>query len=405
MDLSADVGDESKALGSWLGGVADAVLSADPRRRIRIAQWSICVLVYVASAFVVWFGLRQSRTDEMFFIGWCAFLVIGLSGFYVALRTGWSERFDDPALTAAQIVLGVIGVEWAYLIFGPARNAALYPLLLIFTFGAFSLSWRRIMWLTLFALSSLIVTVAALNASRSDIDTWSLNNSDLRIDLTNVLMIMILLPVLSLVAARLSSLRFKLRSQRAALTAALEEVQRLATHDELTGLVNRRYMLDRLAQEQYRFQRQGHPFSIAVIDLDHFKLVNDAQGHAGGDRVLRAFADEAVSTLRTSDLIARWGGEEFLLLLPDTRGPQALASIERLLVRVRALPHGISPLLSFSAGVTEYRRDEAMADTVARADRGMYEVKSAGRNTVRLQGLAVEGSAVTGRAGPPPDVQ
>lgn len=385
MDLSADAGDEPKVLRSWLGRTADAVLSADLRQRIRIAQWLIAVLVYVASAFVLWIGLRQDRMAEMFFIGWCAFLAIGLSGFFVALRTGWSERFDDPALTAAQIVLGVIGVEWAYLICGPVRSVALYPLLLIFTFGAFSLSWRRIMWLTLFALSSLVVTVAALNASRSGIDTWSLSNTDLRLDLTNVLMIMILLPALSLVAARLSSLRFKLRSQRAALTAALEEVQRLATHDELTGLANRRHMQERLAQEQYRFQRQGHPFSIAVIDLDHFKLVNDAQGHAGGDKVLRAFAGEAVSALRTSDLIARWGGEEFLLLLPDTRGPQALASLERLLVRVRALPHGIGPLLSFSAGVTEYRRDEAVTDTVARADREMYEAKHAGRNTVRLQ--------------------
>jgi len=275
-------------------------------------------------------------------------------------------------------------VEWAYLICGPVRSVTLFPLLLIFTFGAFSLSWRRIMWVTLFALVSMLGTIAALHASRPGIDTWSLSNIDLRIDLTNVLMIMILLPALSVVAARLSLLRSKLRSQRAALTEALGEVQRLATHDELTGLANRRHMQERLAQEQYRFQRQGHPFSIAVIDLDHFKRVNDAQGHAGGDTVLRAFAVEALSTLRTSDLIARWGGEEFLLLLPDTRGTQALATVQRLLERVHALPHGPGPLLSFSAGVTEYRGDETVADTVARADQEMYEAKNSGRDRARL---------------------
>ena len=376
---------KAPAKSSLPGRMADAVLSTNPRRRIRLAQWSISALVYLASAFVLWFGIQQGWMYWSRLIAWCVFLWIGLAGFYVALRTGWSERFADPALTAAQTVLGVIGVEWGYLICGPVRSVALFPLLLIFTFGAFSLSWRRIMWLTLFALVSLLGTITALQASRHGIDTWSLDNADLRLDLTNVLMIMILLPALSLVAARLSALRSRLSFQRAALTQALEEVQRLATHDELTGLVNRRHMQERLAQEHYRFQRQGHPFSIAVIDLDHFKQVNDVQGHAGGDEVLRAFAAEALSTLRTSDLIARWGGEEFLLLLPDTRGPQALASVERLLAGVRSLPHANGPLLSFSAGVTEYRRDETVTDTVARADREMYEAKNSGRNTVRLQ--------------------
>lgn len=365
--------------------MADAVLSTDPRRRIRTTQWLISALVYLASAFVLWFGMRQGWMYGSRLIAWCGFLAIGLTAAYVALRTGWSERFADPALTAAQIVLGVIGVEWAYLICGPVRSVALFPLLLIFTFGAFSLSWRGIMWLTAFALVSMVGTVAALHATRLGADTWSLNNSDLRLDLTNVLMIMIVLPALSLIAARLSSLRSKLRAQRASLTEALREVQRLASHDELTGLANRRYMLERLAQEQARFRRLGHPFSVAIIDLDHFKWVNDARGHAGGDEVLRAFAAEAISTLRASDLMARWGGEEFLVLLPDTRGRQAQASVERLLVRVHTLPHGAGPLLSFSAGVTEFRQDETVTDTVARADREMYEAKKSGRNTVRLQ--------------------
>ncbi len=369
------------------------LLGVDRRRRIRLTQWLISVLAYMASAVVVGFGLRRGP-DAQSFVGWCAFLAIGLTVVFVALRTGWSERCADPALTAAQIVLGVISVERGYLICGPVRGVALLPLLLIFTFGAFSLSWRKIMWLTSFALASLIVAVVALNASRPGMDTWSLDNSDFRLDLTNVLMVMILLPALSLVAARLSSLRYRLHSQRAALTEALEEVQRLATRDELTGLVNRRCMRERLAQEQCRVQRHGHPFSIAIIDLDHFKRINDAQGHAFGDDVLKAFATEAVSTLRTTDLVARWGGEEFLVFLPDTRGPQALAGIRRLLARMHTVPHAIGPPLTFSAGVSEYRRDEAVDDTIARADREMYVAKESGRNAAKLEGLAVDAIAV-----------
>lgn len=364
--------------------MADAALSTDPRRRIRIAQWLISALVYLASALVMWFGLRQGWMYGDRLVAWCGFVAIGQVGVYATLRAGWSERFADPGLTAVQIVLGVIGVEWGYLICGPVRSMTLFPLLLIFTFGAFSLDWRRIMWLTAFALISLVACVAALDATRSGVGAWSLDNADLRLDLTNVSMVMILLPALSLVAARLSSLRSKLRSQRAALTLALKEVQRLATHDELTGLANRRHMQERLAQEQSRFQRLGRPFSVAVIDLDHFKRINDAHGHAGGDAVLRGFAAEATSALRACDLMARWGGEEFLLLMPDTRGPQAQASVLRLLARVHA-PNDARPPLSFSAGVTEHRLGEAVTETVARADREMYEAKRSGRTMVMLE--------------------
>ncbi|MGH8076107.1 MAG: GGDEF domain-containing protein, partial [Lysobacter sp.] len=303
----------------------------------------------------------------------------------VALRSGWSERFIDPALTASQMMLGIVAVDWGYLIAGSVRSMELYPLMLIFTFGAFSLGWRRMTWLTAFALASLVGCVASLNAEQSRVADWSVDQSDVRLDLLNVLVVAVLLPASSLISARLSSLRSKLRSQRAALTAALAEVQRLATHDELTGLANRRHMQERLAQEQCRCLRLESSFSIAIIDLDHFKRVNDAHGHAGGDDVLRAFAAEASSMLRACDLMARWGGEEFLLLLPDTRGPQALASATRLLERVRALPHGAGPPLSFSAGVTEYRHGEPVSETVIRADRKMYEAKRVGRNTVMLQ--------------------
>lgn len=350
-----------------------------------MVQWSTTALVYVASALVLWFGMSQGWTDASGLIAWCVFVAVGLGAIYVPLRSGWSERFIDPALTAAQMVFGVVTVEWGYLIAGPVRNVALFPLLLIFTFGAFSLGWRRITWLTAFAIASLVGCVLALHGARTGGEAWSLDDVDLRFDLTNVLMVMILLPALSLVAARLSALRSKMSTQRAVLTELLAKVQQLATHDDLTGLANRRHMLERLTQEQARFQRQGHPFSIAIIDLDHFKQINDAHGHAVGDAVLQAFAAEATSMLRAGDLMSRWGGEEFLLLLPDTRGGPAQASVMRLLERLRTLPQRSGQPLSFSAGVTEHRAGETVAETVARADREMYLAKRAGRNAVRLQ--------------------
>jgi len=382
-DRATSAAADTQSERSWPERLSELFLSADPRRRIRITQWGTTVIVYAISTPAVKLALRPAPVDHIGYASWCTFLAIFLTGVYVALRSGWSERFADPALTTAQMILGVIGVEWAYVICGPARGATLYPLLLIFVFGAFSLSWRRIMWLTLFTLVSLIATVAALDASRSGDSSGLLRASELRLDQTNVLMISIVLPALSVIAARLSMLRYKLRLQRSALTEAMEEVQRQATHDDLTGLVNRRYIQQRLAQEQSRFRRHGSPFSVVIIDLDFFKQINDTQGHAFGDHVLQAFAAEAVATLRTSDLIARWGGEEFLVLLPDTRAPQAATIIQRLLARMHTMPHGTCPQLTFSAGVAECHRDEAVEDAVARADAAMYEAKESGRNAVR----------------------
>lgn len=365
-----------------------ALLSTDPKRSIRVTQWWITLIVYAASTPAVKLALRPGHANETAYVWWCVFLASFLTCIYVALRSGWSERFADPALTTAQILLGVIGVEWAYVICGPARGATLYPLLLIFTFGAFSLSWRRIMWLTLLTLGSLIASVALLGASRPGGLRGPLVANELHLDIANVLMMMIALPALSVIAAQLSILRSKLRSQRAALSRAVEEVQRLATHDDLTGLVNRRYMQQRLLQEQRRFNRYTSPFSVAIIDLDYFKRINDTLGHAFGDKVLQAFAAEAIATLRDSDLIARWGGEEFLALMPDTPAAKGVDIIQRLLIRMSAIPHASCPALTFSAGVTECRKNEAVGDAVARADAAMYEAKESGRNTVRFKASA-----------------
>ena len=361
-----------------------AVFSLDPRRRIRLTLWLISALAYSASGLVLWFGMRQGWMHADRLVPWSIFLVVGLTAIYAALRTGWSERFADPAMTVAQIVMGVIGVEWGYVICGPVRSVALFPLLLIFTFGAFSLSWRKIAVLTGIALVTLLGTIVALHARRDANAFWSLANTDLHIDLANFLMISIMLPALSFVAAMLSALRSKLGSQRTALTTALEEVQRLAIHDVLTGLCNRRYMDQRLIEEQAICARQDRPFSIALLDLDHFKRINDTRGHAEGDRVLQWFANQSRIVLRTSDQIARWGGEEFLVLMPGTDAANAQACVERLQQQLQAEQLTAQMPVCFSAGVTQYKAGESVSDTLMRADAGMYAAKDAGRNSVRL---------------------
>jgi diguanylate cyclase (GGDEF)-like protein len=356
----------------------NTLLSTDGRRRIRLTQFFFTLLVYMLGGTVAAFGVRASLLSGPWLMGWWVFMGAGLALFYVLLRSGWSERYADPALTQAQIIFGVLAVLWGYLMCGPARSAALYPMMLILLFGAFSLTWRRMAALTAFGLAGLGASIAALHH-------WQPGVYDSSVDISNLLGVSIVLPACSWLAARLSAIRTKLHGQRADLARALADVQRLATRDELTGLVNRRFLTELLARELQRRERLGQNLCLALIDIDHFKRINDTHGHAAGDEVLRAFASEALHSIRVADSLARWGGEEFLLLLPDTHASMALLSVDRLRERIAALrvsAAGASLQVTVSAGVVELRTNETAAEAIARADHALYLAKSQGRDCV-----------------------
>jgi diguanylate cyclase (GGDEF)-like protein/PAS domain S-box-containing protein len=157
-----------------------------------------------------------------------------------------------------------------------------------------------------------------------------------------------------------------------ARAAAHAELARLARTDALTGLANRRALEELLLREVANSKRTGRPLAVAMIDLDHFKAYNDAHGHPAGDKLLRACAIAWGNRVRETDVLARWGGEEFCLLLPGCRTDEALDVLEEL----RALvPEG----QSFSAGVAESAPDSDWADLVAFADQALYAAKRLGR--------------------------
>jgi diguanylate cyclase (GGDEF)-like protein len=180
-------------------------------------------------------------------------------------------------------------------------------------------------------------------------------------------------------------LRTRLNMQKHELANALERVEFLATRDDLTGLINRRQVTEMMERERQRSIRTGAGFCIALIDLDHFKRINDDHGHAAGDEVLRAFALEATRIVRATDALGRWGGEEFMLLMPDAVLPSAGLGAERLRLALAKLEiqSGDSVLtITFSAGVVQNGPGETIARTVERADLALYSAKSQGRNQV-----------------------
>lgn len=159
-----------------------------------------------------------------------------------------------------------------------------------------------------------------------------------------------------------------------------------ALHDPLTGLDNRRSLMERLREESERATRKNKPFALAIIDADRFKSINDHFGHDVGDQALCTLSNAIKTSLRDYDLCGRWGGEEFLLLLPETESQEALLVIERIrraIADTVILPASDeSPTLTASFGLTTYRVGENFSETIKRADTCLLAAKSQGRNRV-----------------------
>ena len=156
--------------------------------------------------------------------------------------------------------------------------------------------------------------------------------------------------------------------------------------DTLTGVQNRHAMKRALDAERARFIRTGETATLALCDLDHFKEINDLHGHAAGDKVLSVAAGRLAENVRAYDQVFRYGGEEFLILLPDTEPATALAVLERLRKRLAAMPvpigNGASVMVTASFGLARIGPDEPVEAAVERADAALYRAKKAGRNRV-----------------------
>lgn len=338
--------------------------------------------------------------------GWVDFGYGGLLGFtlagagtnlafYAALRSGRTQRFRDPSLLVPQIAIATL---LALLMGYYTREAQLITLALFFTayfFGVFSLRTRDYLALTLFAALGYAVMLGLKYPPAQR------GSEVFRIELLHYGVLVMILLWMSLLGGYVSRLRSRLEDKRNALADALERLQTLASHDELTGVLNRRRLMEVLDQQRERALRHGEVFSICLFDLDHFKQLNDRYGHQAGDEALRAFSAHVEAGIRRIDVFGRadpaggagvfgrYGGEEFLLLLPHTALAEATRCIERLRdsMREAGFATGAGPLaLTFSAGVAQYRIGESSAQLLHRADTALYAAKRDGRDQVGVAG-------------------
>lgn len=310
---------------------------------------------------------------------WLAGLCTGGALLLLALiRSGWSEQRlpDDPSLTLVHSAFGVVCAALATPFTAALPGVTLAVALLAAVWGAFKLDARRARWLV--GLAFVLLAVGLLWPDAPPAPTLATPQRAVLL-LTLAALVALALAVL---LGHLNGLRDRLESQHVELAEALERIRRLATQDELTGLPNRRALLQALQAATTRQARLGEPVALVMIDLDHFKAINDRWGHRAGDTVLRGFAERAQATLRGIDTLGRWGGEEFLLLLPDTSLEQAQACVERLRDHLHATPFdevadGLA--LRFSAGVTACSGPADLDAAIERADQALYRAKTGGR--------------------------
>lgn len=352
------------------------IFSKEHKRATRITRWLMTAAVYLICLLISVYSTHRGMAYRTGVLVLWVYILGGMAGFYFLLRSGLSERTRDPSLAFAQSVFAIIAILISYATFSELRGAILILLPLVLVFGMLSLKPIQSTWLSLVAilgLGLLMVVMSALFPQRFPA----------RLEAIFFLMLGTVLMMMSWIAKRIDDLREDLRQQRSALSEALLHVQELAVRDELTTLFNRRHMYQALGILKKQFLRTGRPFCIAMLDIDYFKQINDTHGHQAGDEILRGFAAQAQDALREIDVLGRWGGEEFLLVFPETSLPKALIVLGRLHERIEqaALSTTVPELrISFSAGLIQHETSMELQSLLECVDAALYQAKQQGRN-------------------------
>jgi diguanylate cyclase (GGDEF)-like protein len=362
----------------------DVILSTDPRRRTLVGMALLALTLMAGSAGVMLLVAHSSTTVDQTAVQWWAALSVGgLVVMTAFIRSGETARLRDPSLTIPQMVWTITSGAVAYVLAGDARGLVPSVLAMILFFGTFGLTVAEVIGIGVYALlafASAIGVSSRFNANASGY-----------LDTAYALMVLIVLSGCIALNLRIQRIRAKLQQQREALAQALE-----VNRDELTGLINRRAMLDLMALEHRRSLRSGRPMLLAQLDIDHFKPINDRYGHATGDRALQAFAGTVRASVRDTDVLARWGGEEFVLMLSDTSAEHARDLLERIRQAVQALEiaHSAGSLqLTVSIGIAQHLSGDTLEHTLERADQALYHAKALGRNRVVMAPAAHRAAA------------
>jgi diguanylate cyclase (GGDEF)-like protein len=375
----------------FLHRAGNSLLGEHPHMRIRTTQFLLAAVLMLACIGVVYF-MRAAGIGGMGDIDtWAILCSAGLVVIYAVIRSGLSLHMKDPSLAFFQMLYAVACNAAAFVITGQGRGVTLPILSVVLMFGMFGLSMRQVVSVAIYGLALFgAAEVYELHRPGTEESAGLLG--------AYLFMLLVVLFATTFLTWRLQQMSAHMRKQKNELATALEKIQEIATRDELTGIANRRFMQEKMREEVQRTQRVSSPLLLAMLDIDYFKRINDRYGHQEGDRALQVFTSVVQNTIRTNDTLARWGGEEFVILLTDTEVSVGEICLERVRAKVAdiAIPGGDGGTrLTVSIGATQYQQGEPIETALARADAALYDAKSQGRNqVVWVLGRASNGAPV-----------
>lgn len=358
--------------------------SEDSRQAARIRHLlltSVFGLLYLLAIGIFYLrGLvdRTALTVAIVLIG----TFIGL--FYTCFALGWNQKAKDKSLRIPTTLCSIAIMLLMVYLAPPTRIFFTPFLFLMMAFVMHRVSPRAMLLLALVTLAGYALVVAVHYYPQ---DAWRA----LGMEWAHLLGLTLTLPAFALLASRVQ----RLHSALFKATRKIKAIEEDAQHDALLGCFNRRYIVAALEQQKRMADETGAPLCLAVMDLDHFKRINDEAGHLSGDEALRTFARIAEGCVRQRDVFGRYGGEEFLLVLPETSLLAALNIAERVREQAEhfAWDDKLRNRVTVSIGLTQYIPGESVLDLFSRTDTAMYMAKQGGRNQVVVEEPAAESAA------------
>ena len=358
--------------------IKSVILGTDKKQAIRLSRFLMSSAAYLLSFSLLVAGYWLNFVD-----GWVVkFGLIAISthfcGFYAWIRSGLNLKMPDPSLTMIQMIVATLVIMFLMYNANHVRGPFIIIYLVVFLFGIFRLNTSQFLGLTAFVLYTYGFVIYML----SNYHPERINFYE---DVLQWFALAVLLPCFSFIGGHISSLRASLRSSHSEIKEAMSVIHEMAIRDELTGMFIRRHLMELLEIEKHRADRSGQLFCLTILDIDHFKKVNDTLGHQAGDKVLKVAAGALQDELRAFDFCGRYGGEEFVLVMGQTTKDGAALCADRLRQRIESLRFpelGENFRVTISLGLTEYRLREDIAETIHRADDALYKAKHSGRNRV-----------------------
>lgn len=358
-------------------GSADQ-LRLQRNQNLRVKRLSMSAASYAMTAAIVFCCTLLNLLPWLVFWAYLVAAVAINLTFLALFKTGLNLRFRDPSLTALQMVVSILpALAVMYLLeSGQARAAVMVLAIVPVLYGMLALNTRQLLLVGVLFIGCYGLLIGALAF-------WRPHSLQLTLELLQGIVLVVVILQIGVIGGYISGLRQKLRERNVELQQALVQINDMANRDMLTGLFNRRHLFEVLSREVNRERRAKTNFSVCIMDVDYFKQVNDDYGHNSGDLVLKRIAEAVPKTLRNIDCFGRYGGEEFLLVLPQTSLKGAVIKAERVreLVANLEFPEiGKDFQVTTSIGIAQYQLEESAEDTIARADKALYVAKANGRN-------------------------